>query len=50
MAEARIYPAVGHAGILGAILEAFQRRAPTLADTVAFIFNHRVTAERKEAA
>lgn len=50
MAEARIYPGIGHAGILGAILEAFHRRAPTLADTVDFIFNHRAAAERKEAA
>jgi acetyl esterase/lipase len=36
-AVARIYPGVGHAGILGAVLELFRCRAPTLRDTVDFI-------------
>jgi acetyl esterase/lipase len=43
-AEAKIYPGIGHAGILGAILEAFRRQAPTLADTVSFIFGHRAAS------
>jgi len=51
-ARAKIYPGIGHVGILGAILEAFRHRAPTLADTVDFILGHRAAsaAEARAAA
>ncbi len=41
-AEARLYPGIGHAGILMALVEPFRGQAPVLEHTVAFI--RRVTA------
>jgi len=48
-AEARIYPGIGHAGLLGAILELFRGRAPTLRDTVDFIDSHGARAAANPA-
>ena len=51
-AEARIYPGIGHVGLLMAILAPFRRRAPVLAAIVDFIQLHSASAgaEDKVAA
>ncbi|MGI8841014.1 MAG: alpha/beta hydrolase [Caulobacteraceae bacterium] len=52
-AEARLYPGVGHVGLLTAILAPFRRRAPILAATVDFIATHSAstaTASTRAAA
>jgi acetyl esterase/lipase len=51
-AEARLYPGVGHVGLLTAILAPFRRRAPVLSAVVDFIALNRlpVMAETRAAA
>jgi acetyl esterase/lipase len=39
-AETRLYPGIGHIGILLSISKPFRGRAPTLADSVGFLGKH----------
>jgi acetyl esterase/lipase len=48
--EARIYPGVGHVGLLTAILAPFRHRAPVLTAVVDFIALHSASVEREEKA
>ncbi|MGI9170370.1 MAG: alpha/beta hydrolase [Caulobacteraceae bacterium] len=49
-ARARLYPKIGHVGILTALLAPFRRRAPTLAAIVDFIDLHSHARETRAAA
>ena len=49
-AEARIYPGIGHVGLLTAILAPFRRRASVLAAIVDFIMLHSASSEAEAKA
>jgi len=49
-AEARIYPGIGHVGLLTAILAPFRGRAPVLAAIADFIALHSASAEAEAKA
>ena len=48
--EARIYPGVGHVGLITALLPPFRHRAPVLDAVVDFIALHSASVERQEKA